>query len=88
MKCISQLELAQLFGVNANKGKLNLANSQPFYPNSLANNASNTFSLPFDNLFYSDKGTIECQGKINKGEYVDSCRSNGETNTIDSRSNS
>ncbi|CAF4312534.1 unnamed protein product [Rotaria socialis] len=56
LKCISQLELAQLFGINASKGKLNVSNHHS-YPNLQANN-SYTFSSPFDNLFYSEKGQL------------------------------
>ncbi|UJR27887.1 hypothetical protein I4U23_009152 [Adineta vaga] len=55
LKCISQLELAQLFGINGNKARLSVSNHHSPYPNLPLNNASNTFSLPFDNLFYSDK---------------------------------
>ncbi|CAF3428875.1 unnamed protein product [Rotaria sp. Silwood1] len=53
LKCISQLELAQLFGINANKARLNITNHQ--YQKLTSNSSSHTFSLPFDNLFYSEK---------------------------------
>ncbi len=53
LKCISQLELAQLFGINANKSRINVTNH---YHNLPSNNSLNTFSLPFDNIFYSEKG--------------------------------
>ncbi|CAF4391897.1 unnamed protein product, partial [Adineta steineri] len=56
LKCISQLELAQLFGINANKSRLTVSNNHLPYQNISSNNTSNTFSLPFDNLFCSDKG--------------------------------
>ncbi|CAF1321481.1 unnamed protein product [Adineta steineri] len=58
LKCISQLELAQLFGINANKSRLTVSNNHLPYQNISSNNTSNTFSLPFDNLFYSDKGQL------------------------------
>lgn len=57
LKCVSQLELAQLFGVNANKPRL-AAVSSP-YQSASNNNAPATFGSPFENLFYSDKGSIE-----------------------------
>ncbi|CAF4740200.1 unnamed protein product, partial [Rotaria sp. Silwood1] len=56
LKCISQLELAQLFGINANKARLNITNHQ--YQNLTSTSSSHTFSLPFDNLFYSEKGQL------------------------------
>ncbi|CAF0873235.1 unnamed protein product [Didymodactylos carnosus] len=55
LKCISQLELAQLFGVNANKSRMSVTNHHHHqYPSQLSNTAT-TFSLPFDNLFSNDK---------------------------------
>ena len=54
MKCISQLELAQLFGVHGNKTKSPISNHH--HPNIPANNLPSTFSLPFDNLFNTEKG--------------------------------
>ncbi|CAF1001245.1 unnamed protein product, partial [Didymodactylos carnosus] len=53
LKCISQLELAQLFGVNAQKSRMPVTNHH-HYPSQLSNSTA-TFNLPFDNLFYSDK---------------------------------
>ncbi|CAF4312114.1 unnamed protein product, partial [Rotaria sp. Silwood2] len=60
LKCISQLELAQLFGINANKARLNVANHHHHhqYQNLTSNSSAYTFSLPFDNLFYSEKGQL------------------------------
>ncbi|CAF1154793.1 unnamed protein product [Rotaria sordida] len=57
LKCVSQLELAQLFGINVNKARLNVSNHHQ-YPNLTSNSSSYTFSLPFDNLFYSEKGQL------------------------------
>ncbi|CAF1374888.1 unnamed protein product [Adineta ricciae] len=57
LKCISQLELAQLFGINANRARLSVPNHNHHhaYHNLPLNSTSNTFSLPFDNLFNPDK---------------------------------
>lgn len=63
LKCISQLELAQLFGVNVNKAKLSVANHHHqhhhHHPNTLVNNPTASFSLPFDNLFHNEKSMCE-----------------------------
>ncbi len=56
LKCISQLELAQLFGINATKGRIN----HHHHPsNASINSLSSTFSLPFDNLFNTEKGMFK-----------------------------
>ncbi|CAF3269094.1 unnamed protein product [Rotaria socialis] len=56
LKCISQLELAQLFGVNVNKGKMSVSNHHQLgIPTHIG--SPSTFSLPFDNIFNTDKGS-------------------------------
>ncbi|CAF4389739.1 unnamed protein product, partial [Adineta steineri] len=61
LKCISQLELAQLFGINDNKARLSGRNSHPHHHDNHnhsplpTHNISTTFSLPFDNLFNTEK---------------------------------
>ncbi|CAF3751735.1 unnamed protein product [Rotaria sp. Silwood1] len=61
LKCISQLELAQLFGVNANKARLPVSNHHHHHHHQVnipTNSTSTTFSLPFDNLFHTEKGQL------------------------------
>ncbi|CAF1187165.1 unnamed protein product [Adineta steineri] len=61
LKCISQLELAQLFGINDNKARLSGKNSHHHYDNHShlpTHNTSTTFSLPFDNLFNTEKSQL------------------------------
>ena len=56
LKCISQLELAQLFGVNTNKAKLFSLNH--FQSHLTIRGPSKTFSLPFENPFSTEKGLL------------------------------
>jgi brefeldin A-inhibited guanine nucleotide-exchange protein len=61
LKCISQLELAQLFGINANKSRVAVPNHHHHHhhhQNTAINSISTTFSLPFDNLFNTEKGQL------------------------------
>lgn len=84
MKCISQLELAQLFGVNASKAKLHVLNSQ--YQNLAALGSASGFGLPFDNIFSSEKG-LNLSLSIESIRYFFTCRTIIKTYAIGTRSN-
>jgi len=52
--------LAQLFGINANKARLTVPSPHhhPHHHHPTASATSSTFSLPFDNLFNTEKGVF------------------------------
>lgn len=58
LKCISLLELAQLFGLNVNKTRLTVSNNYPANATTASNNPSATFSLPFDNIFNAERSSF------------------------------
>ncbi|CAF1498387.1 unnamed protein product [Adineta ricciae] len=58
LKCISQLELAQLFGVSDTKTKLSVSNN--FHHSHVsAHHGPTTFALQFDNLFNTEKSQLK-----------------------------
>ena len=52
LKCISQLELAQLFGIHGNKKRVSMGSAPA------QNTQSSKFSLPFDHFFSTEKSKV------------------------------